>query len=106
MDLARATPETFSPHLGSLFGVERPPEEVPSAGAAVELRLTDVAALPDQAGAPRREPFALEFSGPREPLLEQRIYRLRHDVLGALEVFLVPIGYDDAGGVRYQSVFN
>ena len=106
MDLARATPGTFSPHLGSQFGVERAPEDVQSAGAAVELRLTDVAALPDQAGAPRREPFALEFSGPREPLLEQRIYSVRHAVLGRLELFLVPIGYDDAGGVRYQAVFN
>ena len=34
----------------------------------------------------------------------QRIYRLRHDRLGAFEVFLVPIG-PDAVGMRFEAVF-
>jgi hypothetical protein len=35
----------------------------------------------------------------------QAIYAMRHPTLGALDVFLVPIG-PDAVGMRYQAVFN
>jgi hypothetical protein len=52
------------------------------------------------------DPFALEFSGPTEPALDQRIYRLGHPALGELEIFLVPIGIEPAGGRRYEAVFN
>jgi hypothetical protein len=47
------------------------------------------------------------LSSRRRPhdLLPQRIYRLEHDELGALDLFLVPIGRDDSG-VRYEAVFT
>jgi hypothetical protein len=32
------------------------------------------------------------FRGPLEPILPQGIYRLEHEHLGALELFIVPIG--------------
>jgi hypothetical protein len=57
----------------------------------------------DESGA--RAPFTLVFRGPPEPLLPQRIYRLEHDFIGALEIFLVPIG-QDADGVAYEAVFG
>lgn len=47
--------------------------------------------------------FALEFSGP-QPALAQATYRLRHEVLGAHDVFLVPVS-EDASGARYEAVF-
>lgn len=59
--------------------------------------------------------FSVFFSGPGPLVLPQRTYRLRHDELGELELFLVPIGVEAvrAGGgqepgtlVRYQAVFN
>jgi hypothetical protein len=53
----------------------------------------------------RREPFSVVFRGPQEPLLPQRIYQLRHEGMGVLEVFLVPIG-PDADGQRYELVFT
>jgi hypothetical protein len=53
----------------------------------------------------RREPFSVVFRGPQEPLLAQRIYQLRHEEMGVLEVFLVPIG-PDADGQRYELIFS
>ena len=52
-----------------------------------------------------REPFRLHFSGPREPLLEQSIYRLEHAQLEALEIFIVPIRRDDLS-TTYEAIFT
>ena len=53
----------------------------------------------------REEPFSLILCGPRNPLLDQATYLVRHPTLGTIELFLVPIGRIDAG-TRYQAVFN
>jgi hypothetical protein len=37
--------------------------------------------------------------------LPQATYRLEHATLGAMDVFLVPIG-QDREGVRYEAIFN
>ena len=95
------TGQMFLPHVGSEFRVEGP-----ASGDDVSLRLSAVRDLGRQPNAPRVKPFALEFAGPPEPRLEQRIYRLEHDTLGSLEIFLVPIGFDAAGGLQYEAVFN
>jgi hypothetical protein len=61
---------------------------------------------PEPAGAGAlRAPFSLVFRGPLEPLLPQGIHRLEHDALGELDLFLVPIGPDEAG-TRYEAVFG
>ena len=52
----------------------------------------------------RAEPYSLVFIG--DVVLEQRIYALTHPVLGALEIFLVPIGPDPSGRLQYEAVFN
>ena len=61
------------------------------------------------AGAPAlthgRMPFSVVFRSPPGAALPQRIYRLHHDELGALDLFLVPIGPDD-DGMRYEAVFS
>jgi hypothetical protein len=96
---------TFEPHIGSEFRVARldvanaPKEDVAT------IRLLEVLKHPAQAGAPRADPFTLEFTGP-PPALEQRIHALDHPILGALEIFVVPIGLDPDGRVRYEAVFN
>jgi len=38
-------------------------------------------------------------------VLPQRLYRLEHNGLGELDIFLVPIGKDEQG-VSYQATFN
>ena len=100
------TSETFRPHVGSEFRADGPEAVAEAVGAGVSLRLAAVRDLGRQPNAPRVEPFALEFVGPQQPVLEQRIYRLRHETLGLLEIFLVPIGIDAAGGLQYEAVFN
>ena len=51
-------------------------------------------------------PFSLIFRGPMQPILQQQIYRLECEGLAEpVDLFLVPIG-PDAGGMRYEAVFN
>ena len=38
-------------------------------------------------------------------MLPQRIYRMEHNGLGDLSIFVVPVG-KNAGGVTYQATFN
>jgi hypothetical protein len=49
--------------------------------------------------------FSLVFRGPVEPLLPQRTYRVVHDELAEMDIFIVPIGRDEAGA-RYEAIFS
>ena len=53
----------------------------------------------------RRQPFSLIFGAASSPVLPQRIYRVEHAALGALDLFLVPVGLGNSG-MEYQAVFN
>jgi uncharacterized protein DUF6916 len=97
--LESVSAKTFLAHRGTEF-------EVRDLDEPVVLRLAEVRSLGHQPHAPRVDPFVLEFSGPSNPMLEQRIHRLGHPALGELDIFLVPIGPDPAGGLRYEAVFN
>lgn len=96
---ANLSAERFEAVLGTSFRTRSGDVELP------ELRLETVDRLDAAAGAPRRDPFALVFTGP-PPSLEQRTYTLFHDELGEANIFLVPIGLDPDGSVRYEAVFN
>jgi hypothetical protein len=52
-----------------------------------------------------QEEFSLLFLGPDNSPLAQGIYSLSHEAMGALEIFLVPIG-KDRSGVTYEAYFN
>jgi len=69
---------------------------------AFELELTEVKEF---AATPAIEQFSLFFLGPPEAPIWQGIYRLTHEQLGTQEIFLVPVGRDQAG-VEYEAVFN
>lgn len=92
------TLETFLPHVGSDF--------LAGGDDAIVLHLTAIDTGPRQPDAPRVQPFSLVFTGPPHPNLGQGIHRLVHAELGGLDVFLVPIGYDATGSLRYEAVFN
>lgn len=81
-DLATATADTFRPHVGTRFRLQRP-------GKAVDLVLDDVVAGPP---AGPTDSFALRFSASRAPTLSQSIYSLDHAELGTFDLFLVPSG--------------
>lgn len=96
MDLATLTAQTFAPHVGECFRVAAA-EDV-----AFDSRLVEVTE-----GDPgfNRNQFSLVFRGGPDVPVPQAIYRLEHEHLGALDVFLVPIG-PDGEGQRYQAVFS
>ena len=93
------TSEDFAPHAGSRFLLR-------SEGAAEPLPLELVEVTPGGRGVrPGHRAFSLVFRGPRGLYLPQRIYRLEHDALGTLDLFLVSIAPDDQGSC-YEAVFT
>ena len=49
--------------------------------------------------------YGLVFLARVPTALPQAVYRVEHDALGGMDVFLVPIGRD-GDGVRYEAIFN
>ena len=72
-------------------------------GGAVDLQLKYVSDL--KSHSPKYDSFSIEFQGPHDFLLPQRIYPLTHDKMGAFSLFLVPVE-EVADGYIYQAVFN
>jgi len=94
------TLDFFTPHVNSMFTVAL------DDGSAHPLTLFEVTALAVREFPGRtRDPFQLKFRGDDSILLHQLIHKLKHDVLGDLEIFLVPIGQED-GHFIYQAVYN
>jgi hypothetical protein len=92
--------EDFADKVGEVFPISE--EGVP----AIPLILQEAEALDPAVGLPGvRPPFSLVFVAKDPRVLPQRLYRLEHQELGELAIFLVPIG-KDKDGVCYQAVFN
>ena len=92
---------TFAGRVGDVFRI------APDETAVFATRLIAVTPAPGEwtAAAAGRTPFSLIFRAPPGTPLPQRIYRLHHEELGLLELFLVPIG-PDADGMCYEAVFS
>ena len=97
LDLASASAADFLPLVGHTF-------EVYAADVApFAVTLSDVA---EGAPGPARPQFALTFAGGPSSPAPQGVHRLRHDGVGELDLFLVPLGPDPASGEqRYEAVF-
>lgn len=54
---------------------------------------------------PRQEQFALLFRGPQDAPAQQGVFRLEHEKIGAVDLFLVPVRKDEQG-LYYEAVFN
>jgi len=92
--------EDFADKVGEVFVIGE--QEFP----AIPLTLTEAEPLPARTGPNgMRPPFSLIFLGKDPRVLPQRLYRLEHEEMGTLTIFLVPVG-KDAEGVLYQAVFN
>jgi hypothetical protein len=72
---------------------------VPEGAPPFEAALVSATEIAHETGG--RAPFSLVFQGGPTPPLPQRIHRVEHPALGALAIFLVPIGPD-----RYEAVFT
>lgn len=90
------TMDTFTGHVNTKFLMHYGDSQT------AELELTSVA---DVGSSPRQIQFSLLFQGPIHAPIAQGIYKLEHDKLGALDIFLVPVG-KDTKGVEYQAIFN
>jgi hypothetical protein len=91
------TLESFAPVVGEAFTVGDP------AGTTAELLLVEATAQEAGPHAPR-PPFSLLFQGPAEPFLPQATYRFEHPSLGAIGIFIVPLGRDEHG-TTYEALF-
>lgn len=92
------TEKEFSKHVHTKFRIALEPP--------VELELAEVKSyLPKENEARGMERFSLYFAGPREPHLIQHVYPMEHELMGAFDIFLVPVAQDE-NGFRYEAVFN
>jgi hypothetical protein len=70
------------------------------------LELARVTGPGQTSGGEARQAFSLLFLGPLSPqYLVQHTYRLEHEQMGTLEIFLVPLGPEN-GRMRYEAIFN
>jgi hypothetical protein len=98
MTLELLTIDMFSDKVGQAFIVEE------TGFPALELTLIEAKALRSYSNA-AREPFSLLFTSEGAAVQPQRIYALRHAVLGLHRIFLVPIAGSQEK-VTYQAIFN
>ena len=94
--LEHLTHSQFAEHLQETFEASSPEK--------CALKLTEVKVLGEAVGS-RRVPFSLLFYGPRDYFLSQGTYSVSHPELGAMDLFLVPVGEDERGFI-YECIFN
>jgi hypothetical protein len=81
--------------------------EIHAGDLQLDAALVEVVDLEPPRGraAGRTRPFSILLRAAGEPALPQGTYSLRHPGIGALELFLVPIGTEE-GDLLYEAVFN
>lgn len=89
-------PELFREHLDTVFMVDRDADSIP-------LRLAEVS--DERIGANLRQ-FSLFFHGAPDCILPQGTYAFRHDALGVLTLFIVPVVGSNADRIVYQACFS
>lgn len=87
------TVDDFRPLQGDRFRIS------PDEAEPFEVELVEATEIPREPGG--RAPFSLVFKGGPNPPLPQRTYRVEHEKLGELEIFIVPIALD-----QYEAVFT
>jgi hypothetical protein len=93
------TSDDFAPLLDDEF-------EVSCDGRLVALTLSALDVMEERYSRPgARLSFSLTFSGPLKPLLPQGVHTLHNEALGALELFMVPLG-PSGDGQCYEIVLN
>ena len=92
--LQTLTAEDFRGHQGTRFRLTggSPPGGSP---VTIETELVEVTEHVDSAPGTFRAPFSVLFHGPLQPVMPQGIYRVEHEQLGTLELFIVPVGPDE-----------
>jgi hypothetical protein len=90
----------FIPYLNQAFSIHLDGME------PIELELVNITEADPRSGSEVRQPFSLQFLGPvSNQFLVQHIYRLEHEQMGVLDLFLVPLG-PEHGRMRYEAIFT
>ena len=98
--LEQLTVDVFDPLVGTSFWVEFPN------GAKVELRLERVGrVMESELARLSRQAFSLYFAGPKSYMLKQNTYRVTHESIEPMEIFVVPVG-QTAESYEYEAVFT
>ena len=87
-------PAVFEAHLNTQFVVRAPGRDVPVTLTTVSKKIDDEIQLC----------FVVHFTGPI-PALPQGIYRMSHDAMGEIEIFIVPV-HSRGPGILYEAGFN
>lgn len=90
--------DAFKPLTGTTFSAQAGEDRF-------ELRLDSVTELGAGEQAANRTPFSLIFLGSAERVWPQQTYRLSHESLGVIDVFLVPVGPQGAE-IAYEAVYT
>ncbi|MEM7054295.1 MAG: hypothetical protein AAF446_07065 [Pseudomonadota bacterium] len=99
--LEKLSASTFEPLTEQAFKLEH--ETWPD---DVEARLIEVHPMSESAAeSSGRASFSLLFACPNLDETLQAVFRLKHDITGELDVFLVPVGRDERG-LLLEAVFN
>lgn len=92
--------EDFADKVGEVFAIVD--EGVP----AIALTLDDAELIQARQIPPAGRPaFSLIFSADTPQMLPQRLYRMEQEKMGAVTLFLVPVGKGERG-FQYQALFN
>jgi hypothetical protein len=90
----------FEPLVGQAFQVSLAGHE------PIALTLDSATELGQPRSPEHRRPFSLVFLGPESRhYLPQGTYRLEHDRLDGLDLFMVPLG-PRAGRMQYEAIFT
>jgi hypothetical protein len=90
---------TFEGRVGDRFNA------TPSfSGEPLELVLSSCVESPH--ARPDHPAFSLFFDSSDSDVREQQIFALEHGELGQFDLFLVPVGRTESGGVTYEAVIN
>ncbi len=87
---------TFDPHVNEKFEVQ-----TESAGK-VEMELVEVA----EHNKENLESFSLLFKGPKDKLVDQKLYKVKNTKMGELDLFLVPVVHEKQDAIYYESAFS
>jgi len=102
--LDKLTYTSFEPYLHHSFSIHAGDGDPLDVELISVTKLSGGGAHSNSEG--KRIPFSIIFRGASsEPVLQQAIYTVEHPELGALEIFLVPIGPVD-DGLCYEAVFT
>jgi hypothetical protein len=94
--------ENFTKQLGTKFRVLLEIEGAPE----IVLELDEVKPFPALSHSRSDvERFSIYFYGPGNFYLPQRIYKLEHEQMGEMEIFLVPVEQGQRG-FRYEAIFS